>query len=146
MKVSIPEEYGDWLSARLQGVVLYVDVMPMSWSGERQGEIEVANVEGGSAVLAVVQTGVAASDLSGTWQWSSISVSDGNWNNAVEVSGTVHVAAAGSGYEVSGISGHVLSGLGISASVLHMALCDGRACRGLFCPGVGEGRGSLLWD
>ena len=52
VKVSIPEEYGDWLSARLQGIVLYVDVMPMSWSGERQGEIEVANVEGGSAVLA----------------------------------------------------------------------------------------------
>lgn len=127
VKVSIPEEYGDWLSARLQGIVLYVDVMPMSWSGERQGEIEVANVEGGSAVLAVVQTGVAASDLSGTWQWSSISVSDGNWNNAVEVSGTVHVAAAGSGYEVSGISGHVLSGLGISAPVMHMELCDGTA-------------------
>lgn len=137
LEVSVSEEYSSWLSARQQDMALYVEATPMSLSGERHGTVRVANAEGESAVLSVVQTGITVSDLSGTWHWSSLSVSDGNWNNAVEVSGTVQVTATDNGYDVVGIAGSVVSGLGVAAPVMHMELRGGAV-------GIVEGEAFVL--
>ena len=76
-----------WLSAAVTGTALEVTAAPWSGSGVRSGTVTVRSAEGSEATVAVSQQGTPIADLSGTWQWHSLSATTEDWTNTSEFPG-----------------------------------------------------------
>ena len=86
-----------WLSAAVTGTALEVTAAPWSGSGVRSGTVTVRSAEGSEATVAVSQQGTPIADLSGTWQWHSLSATTEDWTNTSEFSGTATIARENGG-------------------------------------------------
>ena len=87
-----------WLSAAVTGTALEVTAAPWSGSGVRSGTVTVRSAEGSEATVAVSQQGTPIADLSGTWQWHSLSATTEDWTNTSEFSGTATIARENGGH------------------------------------------------
>lgn len=90
-----------WLSAAVTGTALEVTAAPWSGSGVRSGTVTVRSAEESEATVAVSQQGTPITDLSGTWQWHSLSATTEDWTNTSEFSGTATIARENGGYAVT---------------------------------------------
>lgn len=77
--------------------------------------------------MAVSQQGTPIADLSGTWQWHSLSATTEDWTNTSEFSGTATIARENGGYAVTGIAGSGVQGFGGATATIHLILRDGTA-------------------
>ena len=116
-----------WLSAAVTGTALEVTAAPWSGSGVRSGTVTVRSAEGSEATVAVSQQGTPIADLSGTWQWHSLSATTEDWTNTSEFSGTATIARENGGYAVTGIAGSGVQGFGGATATIHLILRDGTA-------------------
>lgn len=116
-----------WLSAAVTGTTLEVTAAPWSGSGVRSGTVTVRSAEGSEAAVAVSQQGTPIADLSGTWQWHSLSATTDDGTNASELSGTATITRENGGYAVTGIAGSGVQGLGGTTATIHLVLRDGTA-------------------
>lgn len=116
----VDDDDAQWLNASVTGNVLSVTVTPNTGYGTRTGSVSVHNAEGEDATLRVTQAGLPAPDLTGTWNWSSLYSTDGNWNNASEINGTATISRNGDDYILTGISGSAVKGMGITDPHFHL--------------------------
>ena len=121
IEVIVAAEAAEWLSAELAGDILTVSVLPQLSTEVRSGTVSVKAIDGASATLGVVQNGLQPIVIAGTWQWSSLQSSDGNWNAASTAGGNATITAQSGGYSITGIAGSVVKGLGAASdATLHI--------------------------
>lgn len=123
----VTSDQAAWLSAAVTGTALEVTAAPWSGSGVRSGTVTVRSAEESEATVAVSQQGTPITDLSGTWQWHSLSATTEDWTNTSEFSGTATIARENGGYAVTGIAGSGVQGFGGATATIHLILRDGTA-------------------
>lgn len=110
----------EWITASVEGNTLTVTVTPQTGYESRLGSVFVTNAESDGATLTVRQAGLPAPDITGTWSWSSRCTTDGNWNNAVEASGSATITRDGSDYILTGIAGIAVKNLQVTDPRFHL--------------------------
>lgn len=138
LEIEVATDAEGWLSAILEGDELRVSVAPMAGSGRRTGVVSVSVDEGAHGTLTVIQSGAEVGDISGIWNWSSVSTTSGDWSMAERVSGRAEISYAGGIYVVKGIAGNVASALGVAGPKMYLAMHDGQlgvACGEAFSVG-----------